>query len=832
MKKTITAFLCLIVALPLAFVLSACRPTEGNLPAYEYPYENAAYAVTDDGMTIDGNLDESAYAGQKYMTFSQSGATVAVTTVFGERGLYVGAKVEDRYVYYNAPYLMNANTSMEIYVCAQDKTTVDSHTLQIATDTHNKWSATYVVFQGKAVVRGDAENTGSSQGIDAEFFVPWEQLGLDARPASVKLFPSYNHVAAQGATSGLKIRPVGNPNKLINYYRFDERGYINYDEAGAIVGDSVTGISKSCGWDLSGLTGENPTVRSVEDDSQFIFFSGANSDKYLIEATVTPKAILRGNPGAKVGLMIGYDGNPMSFTSTYNQKSGFMLDLAPNYYDGNPATADKVNAKIIDFFHTGWVASGFVYANSKPLSEGGLNYEDGIRLKVVKYDETFFFYIEDTLVYIDKRDYLASEAMPGLFSIGCEAEFSSMKYEDYAGKSEELMELLSQDAYFISVEAGAGGKTAANTLAVVRNIDQTTMAAANTDVYVSAIADSGYRLSSFVINGEDRLAAARAEMSAGVYRISDVTADTRVSVAYEKIDSASLATVKLGVGIIGQGNANPAAATLTVTGKEDRTVYLTPRLSLNTSGGTKTGNATVKLPAGTYLCRFMLDGYCTQTVEVTVEGAGTYTPTTVLLALRTAYGSEVSDTYQDKDWVLSSSGTIDYTREEEGILGLGDNSNMYFSNTSDKSIVKATIGSVRRATGKSDLKAGVMIAAYTDAAGMTYRYSIVMDGINRDVKLLTQVTGQNNLWSDFRTLTQDITAEEGVELTVVRDGENVFVFVDGNYVSTVHIDMAAPAAAGFITVGSTAEYRDFSYITDFTVAENATEYERLMQLVH
>ena len=820
----------IVLLLCMAFALTGCLAEEGALPPYTYSYDSIATIETDDGMTVDGHLDESVYQNQRYMTFSQSGVTVSFTTVFGEKGLYIGAVADDRYVYYNVPYLMTANTGMEVFVTTSENTVRDTTVLELAADTHNQWAGAYAAFIGKSVVRGNAENTGLSDGISSEFFIPWEQLGLTGKPDRVKLMPGYNHVTALGASSGLKIRPVGNVNKPINYYMFDENGYINLDAEGAIVGDSVTGISKSCGWDLTGLANEYPSVRSVEDDAQFIFFKDANSDKFLIEAVVTPKSILRGNVGAKVGLMIGYDGDPMSYTSTYNEKAGFMLDLAQTNYNGDPNEVDKVKAKIIDFFRAGWVASGYVYSNTKDAKKGGLNYEDGIRLKVLKYNETFFFYINDELVFIDKRDYLAAEVMPGLFTIGCEAEFSSLRYVDYSDRSDELLALISHDAYLVQIDSSAGGKTSSDTMAIMKHIDPSTMLSATTDVNLSLTADTGYRLTGFSLNGEDTLASARSDMRDGTYSLENVAEDLTVHTVYEKIDPAALSSVKISVGLSGQGTVNPATATLTVTGKDDRTVYLVPRLSLVNAAGGKLGSATVKLPAGTYLFRFVLDGFHTKTTEVTVTETGTYTPDPVILVPRTSYGTSVSGSYEGQAWELDTTGTIDYTREEENVLALGDNANLFFSDTASKWIMNVRIGDVRRATGKSDLKAGVIVAAFCDVRGVVYRYSVVVDGNNRDVKLLTQVTGQDNLWSDFRPLDADITSSEGVELTVLRDGEEIHLFLDGTYVETIQIGISAKAGVGFITVGSTAVFRDHSYITDFTDSQNAAEYKRLMRL--
>ena len=81
---------------------------------------------------------------------------------------------------------------------------------------------------------------------------------------------------------------------------------------------------------------------------------------------------------------------------------------------------------------------------------------------------------------------------------------------------------------------------------------------------------------------------------------------------------------------------------------------------------------------------------------------------------------------------------------------------------------------------------------------------------------MTQVTGQDNLWSDFRPLDADITSSEGVELTVLRDGEEIHLFLDGTYVETIQIGISAKAGVGFITVRSTPVIRHHSYITHLT----------------
>ena len=281
MKKVLIGAL---AALTLAAAAGAVACSDGGeKQPYEYPYELITNLEIDEEMALDGVLDEDVYAGNRYMQYSLSNTNVRLTTHFGEKGLYVGCVIKDTYIYHNKPYLMDANSSMYLYIVPTDVIENGTQTLQIAADTQNIWSANYVLFDAATTVQGGDVNTGNSEGMTLEYFVPWQELGLDEKPETVKIFPTYNHVSAQGVSSGLKLSPIGNWGKPFMYYLFDADGYINEDAEGAIVGDSATGIAKSAGWDLTGLSSETPSVRSVEDDAQIVFFKNAFTSSYVIE---------------------------------------------------------------------------------------------------------------------------------------------------------------------------------------------------------------------------------------------------------------------------------------------------------------------------------------------------------------------------------------------------------------------------------------------------------------------------------------------------------------------------------------------------------------------
>ena len=118
MKKVLIGAL---AALTLAAAAGAVACSDGGeKQPYEYPYELITNLEIDEGMNIDGVLDEDVYAGNRYMQYSLSNTNVRLTTHFGEKGLYVGCVIKDNYIYHNKPYLMDANSSMYLYIVPTD----------------------------------------------------------------------------------------------------------------------------------------------------------------------------------------------------------------------------------------------------------------------------------------------------------------------------------------------------------------------------------------------------------------------------------------------------------------------------------------------------------------------------------------------------------------------------------------------------------------------------------------------------------------------------------------------------------------------------------------
>lgn len=66
----------------------ASNTTKGE--DYEWNYNKPFFAEADDFMSVDGVLDEEKWQGQNKMEHTSDGITFTATTVFTEKGLYLG----------------------------------------------------------------------------------------------------------------------------------------------------------------------------------------------------------------------------------------------------------------------------------------------------------------------------------------------------------------------------------------------------------------------------------------------------------------------------------------------------------------------------------------------------------------------------------------------------------------------------------------------------------------------------------------------------------------------------------------------------------------------
>ena len=629
-KKLSIIFLALALCVTAVFVTACGGKKTGEKSDYEWKYEKEFTDEHDADMTIDGALNEQRWQGQQYLTHVQDGVTVNYTTVFTEKGLYIGAKAQDPDMKWNARFNFSnfngnpANSAFWFNIKGPD--VQDGHAMRAFNffiDAFDSASRNQTRFEAKSKVNGDIMKFEATE-MTAELFVSWDALNIDVEdglPEFVRIIPYYRHVKAVGDAGENKwITPIfiygGSPgwdynmsydeNLNLNWYRpisgmkFGSVGYINADKPGAVVGDAANGYSKSSGWDLSRI--DEGVVKAVGPDEQAIFFKGIDSSKYMVSAKMKMLggAMHAGNwkdqyPSAGI---INMRDETESIALYISGRS--ILDGAASW---NFHTLDK---------YTGWKDT---YEGSFVKPAGFNPQTDSIELKCIQYDENLFYFINGELALIKRVDWIKDGACPGLYGLSAEVEFTDFKATDYKDDADALKAIISEYAYSVSVTAGDGGFV---------TIDKTALRKGDS-LTVNVAPSAGYVLSSFEINGkdkkEDKYDYVVENLDNGKVVFDDITEDSSIVASFARLDGGVRVSGKISAG----GRAMTTSA-LTLTAPSDKRVFYTAtptsngsfNFTLSPAGTYAVGAKTITLD-GNYVLDIKTSGYRDKTIEITVN---------------------------------------------------------------------------------------------------------------------------------------------------------------------------------------------------------------------
>ena len=192
----------------LAFVVVMCAVACGkNTTLDEYKdfegIDESAVMSVDEGMKIDGALDESVWTDSKNRLESVNGEkNMSVYTHLGENGVYFGFAVKDDSVFYNPSRIQTRNTGVEIYLSTLDRFGLEPGSVSLRLTPTGSGSEAVVSFYrpnirgtewlaakvrgkyiGAAVVNGEMNAVGKAEGYSAEIAVAWELLGVESADA-------------------------------------------------------------------------------------------------------------------------------------------------------------------------------------------------------------------------------------------------------------------------------------------------------------------------------------------------------------------------------------------------------------------------------------------------------------------------------------------------------------------------------------------------------------------------------------------------------------------------------------------------------------------------
>ena len=520
MKKITFAFFLILLSVS---VLAACGgKTVGELPEYEYFYEQEFVDEYDPDVKIDGVLDEPMWQDKQYLVCGDGDGEVEAyfTTAFTEYGIYIGGVAYDDDIIWYGRRDMKNNSCFRVELCKDEYgVTKPFDTPLYEVDAYGSRSYNQTRFIGVTRTIGEP-NSHATTCMTLEMFVSWDSLNVDVSeyekgyPDAVRVYASYHMIRT--SITDEKIRTdvshfFGAGGTPSTFERFGPDGYINYERDGVTVGNAANGLAKSCGWDLS--EAESGKVQSVASGKQALFFRDVGGEYFVAEATLQPvKAINDSNP--QVGLI-----------AVKNDVSYRAMFINLNSYVNNATISFRLQTAYPD---DGWYETGALYSAKCLNGVLGTNDKPHLQVKMVKYGSLMIYFIEDELVYSERVSYLDGDAVPGLYSLG-----SNTIYTDYSAKSmteeETRAYLLENDVFLVQADVAPGGTVSPAAEVVAKG----------GSLQLSVNPGAGYVLTEFSNMGRDLYDDFVAANDNGSYVLENITDGVSLKVGFERLSASS-----------------------------------------------------------------------------------------------------------------------------------------------------------------------------------------------------------------------------------------------------------------------------------------------------
>ncbi len=547
-KRTRTLIACLALVLGMGCVIVGCEKGGDNSGSeenkglvnndkYEWGYSPVAVDICDDDMKIDGVLDEARWQDKAYLVHEDDGVVMEYTTAFSEKGLYIGAKVQDDDIQWYVKKAYEQNSSFWLSIKGKDVTyKFNSQEFTLFIDPVCPNMVQMTKYQAAATTNKPMAEHPTE--MTAEAFLSWDTLNIELGengelPEYVLINPHYRHIVESGSSDNAWLRPTlffDDNDRQQQSGKFGANGYLNADAEDAIMGNAGNGMSKSDGWDVSKEA--EGFVRSTSDHSQAIFFKDINSDAYVFETTM------------KVVKGLGYVNDSVTYLPTEQKKppSGVgivnMVDeISLNAFlmNGNDIfnKSSQPRYETLSFYVNGRAGWKSTQLGMTPVIYGD---DSTITLTCIKNGGNFYYIVNGSLIYTEYVSYLNEESCPGFFAIDAEVHYTDYWAEDYSDKPQELANVLeAYGCYMISVSSETeGGRLQAS----IGGVD------AGGEVSVSIFPDSGYLLTGFTVNGEDHFDAVMNGMEDGAYTFKNVNTALNIDATFTKITSDLLVYVR------------------------------------------------------------------------------------------------------------------------------------------------------------------------------------------------------------------------------------------------------------------------------------------------
>ncbi len=611
MKKTVLKiFAAAFCAATAALFAVSCGETavtlvtDGEGKAYEYVFDQPMRATPDAFMTIDGKLDEPAWQEQNYMEWEHTAGVTKYTTIFTEKGVYVGAMSYDTNVLWEAKHAYNKNTEFYIQIAKEDEVNLNDrmqnqhpmHNVIVEIDAKNSLCQHNNQYEAKSYVKGEL-NSENTEYMSAELFVPWNELHYTedelneyGLPSAIRLYVRY----AARPNRGLHYAGLTDEGRFKTYYTFDEHGLVlKYDSP--YVGHAVHGEAASDQWIIDD---ENKTATSLVDRTQILWIrqddegnAKSRAVDFIAETTIKPEKATGSYPHC--GFFV------------FNTKTLFSIYAI--YAD---ALLSRKNVQII----TGRATDGGQWVGQQGINRTVITgyEEDSVRLKLIKQGGNLYYFVNGEYFAMEYVERVKGECIIGFFTNG-RAEYSDWSFKDYSDKSDELTEILRGYVNFVETSVTGGGDVTCEYTAVKDGLP----------VPVRVNPRSGWILGDIKVNGESRYDEFVSEANNALWSFVP-DGDVNIEASFERLPSDRAADVSLEV--VGSDGKTLMGEKYVIKGDGNLFIYSGEsnsrgfiNVSMLKKGAVEVGGKTFDV-SGEYTLEMDIEGYEPVSYGFTIDG--------------------------------------------------------------------------------------------------------------------------------------------------------------------------------------------------------------------
>ena len=564
---------------------------------YDVKYVSTMPSGTDDGVTIDGVLSESVYAGQKtfvnYLSedYDRTAEHISMTTYVGEKGWYVAAEVTDSALVYNGLLAPARNSTIHLYYLLASENANES-IREIYMDAGRVYGRTPCnIGLMEYGVKVNGELNGATTGMTTELFIPWRAMGLTEKPENTDLlmYPMYS--IPKGGGDYRNLSPLPNLSSVANqFYLFGGDGYSDKDADGAILGDAKNGHVKAGVWtytDVEKTVGEDGKVMlsgtaGVHAGSYAkTYVKDIVAENYVVEATVKVTGRDYGKRDGRAGLTVDVAGGKRKTFAAYISAE-----------EGNAAGLNVVPLR--SFYGDDYDGRNNRTTNLSPVTlAGGKTLSDGIKLTLIKSGANLYGLADGEIILAETDNAIRGKCGFNLTAANVNAEFTDISYAVYDGNDEGMAAAIAgYGIRRIKAETEGYGNVYLDKIAVKDGGEVTLTVECGEDNVIKEIKINGEAVTDFAEKAEIFGTTVR-------YRISNVTEDTDILVTFDEYAGVKVSGT---ISVASESGLNMSDSVIYAFRADGSVIPFDGRVN-------EDGTYEISLPAGTY-------------DKIRVEGAG------------------------------------------------------------------------------------------------------------------------------------------------------------------------------------------------------------------